>query len=106
MHFLELLLNVFVKRFNLLDEEKLKGKSVWQLLYTNDKKNLKIQLPDEMDYQEVLGNQYLFDLKWLFEFLFCVKSDFLEDFYNEISVYLIYLAVKMNAFDMTALENN
>ena len=106
LHFLELLLNVFVKRFNLLDEEKLKGKSVWQLLYTNDKKNLKIQLPDEMDYQEVLGNQYLFDLKWLFEFLFCVKSDFLEDFYNEISVYLIYLAVKMNAFDMTALENN
>ena len=59
-----------------------------------------------MDYQETLGNQYLFDLKRLFNFLYCVKSDFLETYYNEISVYLIYLAMKIDAFDMTTLENN
>ena len=106
LHLLGLLLNIFVSKFNLIKSEDRKGKSIWDLLYTNNKKELKVKLPQNMDYQETLGNQYLFDLKRLFNFLYCVKSDFLETYYNEISVYLIYLAMKIDAFDMTALENN
>ena len=100
LKFLEVCVKVFALKFNLFDLEQLKTKSIWELLYTNDKKALKIKLPENMNFKEVLGEQYLFDIEWFFKFMFYVKSNFIETYYKEISAYLIYLSIRMDQLDI------
>ena len=96
---LEIFVFVFVCKFKLIDKKRLEQESVWNLLFTNDKKALKIKLPDNINFKEVLGEQYLFDIEWFFEFMFCVKPGFIESYNKEISAYLIYLSIRMGQID-------
>lgn len=100
LQFLEVCVKVFALKFNLFNQEQMKTKSIWELLYTNDKKALKIKLPENMNFKEVLGDQYLFDIEWFFKFMFCVKNNFIETYYKEISAYLIYLSIRMDQLDI------
>ena len=95
LDFLTRHLYTYATKCNLLDNSfKSIGEDLWDVLYTNDKNvNKSIKIPESLDYTNILGEQYLQEIKWFFKNLYCIDSFFREFYYSSIATYLVYLSI-------------
>lgn len=88
----------YIEKYNLLEKKEVDKNSIWDEIFTNDKKireNIKQKLPDYGDYQSVLGRDYLDEVRWFFKLLYCADSSFIELYYPSLTAYLTYLCLRL-----------
>ena len=88
----------YIEKYNLLEKKEVDKNSIWDEIFTNDKKireNIKQKLPDYGDYQSVLGSDYLDEVRWFFKLLYCADSSFIELYYPSLTAYLTYLCLRL-----------
>ena len=85
-------------KFNLLENPLKATEEIWNVIYTNDKnvnELIKSKLPEQANYTVTLGEQYLREVKWFFENLYCIDSAFKDFYYSSIATYLVYLTIML-----------
>lgn len=88
----------YVEKFNLLEKNEVDKDVIWDRIFTNDKKvreDIKQKLPEYGDYESVLGNDYLDEVRWFFKLLYCADSSFIELYYPSLAAYLTYLCLRL-----------
>jgi hypothetical protein len=98
LDFLTRHLYMYAEKYNLLENPLKAMGDIWDIIYTNDKNingSIKNKFSDSLDYAATLGMQYLREVKWFFENLYCIASTFKDSYYSSIAMYLVYLTINL-----------
>ena len=98
LDFLTRHLYMYAEKCNLLENPLKAIGDIWDIIYTNDKNingTIKSKFLGSLDYAATLGVQYLREIKWFFENLYCIDSTFKDFYYSSIATYLVYLTINL-----------
>lgn len=96
--FLERHIKIYAQKLGLLDFTQSKESDIWNQLFTADKnirEGICKHFDNNIDYEKTFGFQYMQELKWLFQNLYCIDDVFTNAYYSSIAVYLFYLTLRL-----------
>jgi len=100
--FLERHLKTYAQKLGLLDFTKSKESDIWNQLFTVDKnirEEISKHFDNNIDYEKTFGFQYMQEIKWFFQKLYCIDDVFTNEYYSSIAVYLFYLTLRLTEID-------